>query len=330
MSVDFLPAKLHIDDQSSGLQLERISPTTIRPLKHLTKTPEIDHHPPSQEAYSPLTPTLHLYLSRNMLRAIPGELFNLKYLTVLSLRNNKLTELPSAIANLENLVELNVGGNRLKWLPWEILKLVAGQLRILNVYPNPLFEPPRSRNGAEGVEAKDKVKKAFELLHRGPTPQASTAVTFMNFDGSICRGMPTAPSSAMYAASLVISSLPNYWPADLDWPSTSQVPSLLELALGECSQSPYLSQLPELLPEDSPTSIARLLKEAHATKEAGGRICSVCGKSYLIARTEWLEWWNCVVELEMVRTVSYCNTLPLLRRGCSWRCVPTDLDPDRL
>jgi len=321
------------------LQLETISSATIRPLGYLTKHPEVDHHPPSQDAYGPLTPSLHLYLSRNALRTLPSEIFRLKYLTVLSLRNNKLTELSPAIGNLENLVELNVGINRLKWLPWEILKLVGGRLRTLNIYPNPLFEIPRSLESARAVTARVAIEDmaapgvSGNAIHHQPwkpTRQAYTAVTFMNVDGSYSRGTPPAPSSAVDSSCLAVSQRGDHNRATLDGTPASRVPSLLELALRSCSQSPYLPQLPALLPADSPISMSRLLTDAYSIKEAGGRMCSVCGKSYLVVRTEWLEWWDWFPAYDDIcGPLKWANVrtgVPLLRRGCSWQCIPADLN----
>jgi Leucine-rich repeat (LRR) protein len=108
----------------------------------LIRNPRVINEAPSPERYESLTPFLQLFLSRNALRTLPPELWNLQHLSVLSLRNNKLTELPPCIAKLHNLVELNLAGNRLRWLPWELLRLVGpkGNLRRLNVRPNPLFQ----------------------------------------------------------------------------------------------------------------------------------------------------------------------------------------------
>lgn len=126
----------------SDLSLSSISNATLKSLHSLIRNPRITNEAPSPEHYESLTPFLQLFLSRNALRTLPFELWNLQNLSVLSLRNNKLTELPSCIAKLHNLIELNLAGNRLRWLPWELLRLVGpgGKLRRLNVRPNPLFE----------------------------------------------------------------------------------------------------------------------------------------------------------------------------------------------
>lgn len=126
----------------SDLSLSSISDATLKYLHSLIRNPRVNNEAPSPGRYESLAPFLQLFLSRNALRTLPPELWNLQHLSVLSLRNNKLTELPPCIAKLHNLVELNLAGNRLRWLPWELLRLVGpkGNLRRLNVRPNPLFE----------------------------------------------------------------------------------------------------------------------------------------------------------------------------------------------
>ena len=74
--------------------------------------------------YSPLTPSLQLFLSGNSLTELTGELFELENLQVLSLRNNKLREIPSGIRRLTQLQEINVSVNRLEHLPYEMLLLM--------------------------------------------------------------------------------------------------------------------------------------------------------------------------------------------------------------
>ncbi|CAO3692028.1 unnamed protein product [Rhizopus stolonifer] len=59
------------------------------------------------------TASLQLYLYGNNLSCLNSNLFRLKNLTVLSLRNNQLTSIPPDIALLENLVELSLGNNQL-------------------------------------------------------------------------------------------------------------------------------------------------------------------------------------------------------------------------
>ncbi len=322
-----LPVKRRADHATSALDLEEISSATIRPLRYLTKYPRVDQHPPSQESYGTLTPSLELYLSCNALHTLPGELFNLTNLTVLSLRNNKLTQLPEAIGKLINLVELNVGANKLRWLPWDILELVNQRLKILRVDPNPLFRiPPLYQNiHLDHAASPSTMRHDSTRVHYVKTRLGSTAATFMNIDGSHIRDTPPAPSTQTDSSHLVLSTQSDHSPDTLHGPA-NPVPSLLELALRECSHSPYLAQLPELLPADSPESVSRLLYHAHSIKEGGGRLCSVCGREYIVARTEWVEWWDFLEAYEDPWTsTSSRYGVPLLRRACSWQCVPSHL-----
>ncbi|CAG8604986.1 2120_t:CDS:2 [Ambispora gerdemannii] len=83
--------------------------------------------------------SLKLFLAANKLCKLPGWLWDMNNLKVLSLRNNKLRELPPEIGLLSNLVELSVGNNLLKYLPSEILR--SPKLDILNIDPNPFLSP---------------------------------------------------------------------------------------------------------------------------------------------------------------------------------------------
>ncbi|KAI8890177.1 hypothetical protein K501DRAFT_319875 [Backusella circina FSU 941] len=80
---------------------------------------------------------LQLYLYSNVLQNINPALFELKNLTVLSLRDNNLKAIPPEIIVLENLVELSIGNNQLEVLPAEILRLK--KLNNLALNPNPLL-----------------------------------------------------------------------------------------------------------------------------------------------------------------------------------------------
>jgi len=328
-SSDQLTISLHSD-----LKLDKIDSHMMRPLRYLTKHPANDYHPPSQEAYTPLTPSLHLYLSRNALRTLPGELFHLKHLTVLSLRNNKLAELPPAIGDLENLVELNIGINKLRWLPWEILKLIRQRLRILNVHPNPLFcipdESPdiRASTSTTHLHSPTSLTVPMEAITPQPwepTLLASTATTVLHIDGSPVHHTPPAPSTVPDSSHLRLYAPPSPHALAPSATSPSRVPSLLEIALRECSQSPYLPHLSDLLPPDCPDSISRLLTAAFSIKDAGGQKCSVCGKEFIVARTEWVEWWDFLPGSECQGGAVAVMGVPLLRRGCSWLCGPLHL-----
>ncbi|KAK5137580.1 hypothetical protein LTR08_007875 [Meristemomyces frigidus] len=128
----------------SDFGLSYISNATLRPLHQLIRNTFANFtHPPSEDEFGPLTPSIQLYLSGNQLTALPSELFTLTNITVLSLRNNELSEIPPAIGRLDKLKELNISGNGLRYLPWELLELLDGRekQRQITVRPNPLMEP---------------------------------------------------------------------------------------------------------------------------------------------------------------------------------------------
>ncbi|KAK3115204.1 hypothetical protein LTR53_005708 [Teratosphaeriaceae sp. CCFEE 6253] len=128
----------------SGLALNSISDTTLRPLHQLIRSSFTTFtHPPSEDEFSPLTPSIALILSTNQLTSLPTELFNLSNIATLTLRNNHLTQLPPAIARLQRLTEFNIAGNALRYLPWELLDLLHCQdtHRQITVRPNPLLQP---------------------------------------------------------------------------------------------------------------------------------------------------------------------------------------------
>jgi len=107
------------------------------------------------------------------------------------------------------------------------------------------------------------------------------------------------------------------------------VPSLFELSTSMAKKALFLSELHTLLPENTPAPIFRALDLAKAVKEEEGeRVCSICKRSYVIPRTEWVEFWHKIpVNLrssEFLTDISMDELfLPFLRHGCSWRCIPT-------
>ncbi|KAK1071127.1 hypothetical protein LTR74_003508 [Friedmanniomyces endolithicus] len=128
----------------SGLALDHISDATLRPLHQLIKSSFTTFtHPPSEDEFGPLTPSLTLILSTNQLTSLPAELFNLSNITCLSLRGNHLTHLTPAIARITRLTELNIAGNNIRYLPWEFLNLLhcQGDHRQITIRPNPLLQP---------------------------------------------------------------------------------------------------------------------------------------------------------------------------------------------
>jgi hypothetical protein len=289
--------------------------------------------------FEPRDPQIQLYLGNNGLTTLPGVIFDLQNLTLLSLRANELHDLPPAIGRLQSLETLNVSQNQLRCLPAEILDLLEpkGRLKDLLVQGNPflpaatsenlavapisesgdqpwrpvdyhfktiekLFEDARNRSSEEQASRGSRLGFATRFVTRSPTGYRDTL-------GRPCTvGVsPSRASNAMTAATKVLS--------------------LTELSLRACAQSPYLSQLRALLPDDSPAALNDLLTEATVLQENGGLTCSVCKRNLIIARTRWMEWYELGIAQNVlsgrIQTFNaHESVIPFLYRGCSWRCVP--------
>ncbi|KAI1337214.1 hypothetical protein F5Y15DRAFT_164864 [Xylariaceae sp. FL0016] len=127
------------DIDLSSMGITDLSNVTISQLNEFSCIPIVAEGVPFEQK----TPELRLYLSSNPLHRAPGALFNLEYLTVLSLRNAQISELPPSVGNLRNLHTLNLSLNRLRYLPAQLLDLIkyGGKLRNLTVHPNPFHQP---------------------------------------------------------------------------------------------------------------------------------------------------------------------------------------------
>jgi Leucine-rich repeat (LRR) protein len=142
----------------------------------------------------------------------------------------------------------------------------------------------------------------------------SSQIHYLRPDGSPNR---TAPPS---------TSQEDLIPAHMDQPrnlstlkETSKAPSLLELSIQACSTYHDLEAIESLL-DDAPQPVLRALQAAQSARNEGGRICSVCKRSYIIPQTEWIEYWY--VGIDCSKEV-YNEDLfwPFLRRGCTHACV---------
>lgn len=142
-----------------------------------------------------------------------------------------------------------------------------------------------------------------------PIYVASSKTTFLDFDGSILRS-PMISISPRSGPDHTASLTPNSLPAR----NTSSAPSLFELSARICSRSPYIHQLPSLLPEDASPPVVGALRKVMESKELGMQACSVCRKHYIIPRARWIEFW-------FDGHGSGEQFLPFNRQACSWRCV---------
>ena len=289
------------------MNLTHLPDSLIQPLRTLTKQPPVNAPPASQDEYDSFEPQIALFLANNALKSLPRALFEVENIRVLSIRGNNLEELPGAIERLVNLEELNLGFNEVRYLPRELVELLRlGKLKRLRLHPNPFVMP--SEVELQGVSS------AKPLCH------ARSKLQLFDKRGSNWK-QPHSPARTPRQAKLESKETLK--------PTTR---SLLEMATQECARSSFVSELHSLLPEDVPTSVARLVSLAADVTAQGGRLCSICRRSYIIPRTEWIEWWRLdrlhreenwgplTIEETKMRSLA----IPVVSRGCSWNCTPVD------
>ena len=154
-----------------------------------------------------------------------------------------------------------------------------------------------------------------------PIYMSSTPVIYFDVDGSpLDSNSFPAPSRIPHTNHALLFTLHLDEDHRIMKPSASRVHSLFELAT---LRAQNVSTLP-LLPEDIPNTIFKTATTIR--EEEGERRCSVCNRSYIIPRTEWVEFWHRVpvhVLTPERLTASGLDELflPFLRRGCSWGCV---------
>ncbi|KYK58986.1 Leucine Rich Repeat domain protein [Drechmeria coniospora] len=277
-----------IDFWSMGL--EELSDETVSPLATFACIPVVT----KDVAFEQKEPELKLYLAMNLLQRLPGALFDLTHLTILSLRGNRLTELPAAISRLRNLRQLNVSQNELRWLPAELLELLEGDLDLV-AHPNPFYEPD------EPFEPR---KEGDPAGRRRPARHLGRSHLQVS-DSRGVRSTFTLPQTELVAVDRGA-------PASADRPSA--VPSLVEAALRSCHSSTQLAELQHYMP-DGLCHLRRLLERTTRQKEMGGLGCSRCRRLIVVPTVEWIEW------RELDGTPSRRDAVPFLHRMCSWVCA---------
>ena len=290
----------------SRLFLESLPWAILQPLETFTSEPN--------QFFEPLEPNLSIFLAQNGLSSLPEELFHLKGLTTLSLRNNKLTELSPAIGQLiSSLAELNLSFNRLNYLPMEIkcgFDKVSG-LSVLRLTDNPFYQPiqgTKEDTSADVVE----IERRFESpqMPKGsqtpdePHSTHCSRIAYMNILGQSTNGpVPSKDREASPMTNFEVKKLPQ---------ATSKVPSLYEIAMRKSAEHP-IAELLQSLGNDVPQTLISNLQNAAEQAKTGFQSCSICKRKFSLARTEWIEWES---------NLDCYKNIPLLYRGCSWSCLP--------
>lgn len=347
-----------------SMGLEELSDENVDRLGQIASIPIVA----KDVAFVQKEPELKLFLSLNKLSRIPGSLFDITHLTVLSLRGNQLTELPSAISKLCNLKQLNLSQNRFKHLPAEFLDLFkpGGKLRELALFVNPFFQPERPASVVDGGDqnslrpAPCTVHKYSSLLKYEGVPRYLTRwlgrspLQISDSNGQVLSEfrlplgdiysdlrVPVAVSSDQFGLSVSISPRSSLSLRKGDV-KPSVVPSLVEIALQSCYRSSQLRDLESYIP-DGLSHLQKLIQRASSQKDMGGVTCSTCRKTIVVPRIEWIEWRE--LRRGTVRprpddsstdviTKPFTNdesemAVPFLHRACSWRCGPKDSEKNK-
>ncbi|TDZ20980.1 Protein scribble-like protein [Colletotrichum orbiculare MAFF 240422] len=340
----------------SKMDLKTLSEATIRLMSEVSCIPVVNEG----VGFVQEDPALQLYLWGNPLQCIPGAIFELENLAVLSLRSCRLRELPPAISNLKSLQTLNLAQNHLRSLPGELLELLAApsNLKELFLQGNHFFQPSRLprlvrlnnldgkesalaeawEKGTDGVAARFIARSPIHYLDSSGfshsdfrlDPEA-VIIPIERAESEDNAPLVTPASSAPYQSKSAGRSASDA--------QGSRVPSLMELALRSAYNSSSLNELPGLIPK-SLEHLRPLLERAADQREIGGYTCAACKKPFVAPTTQWVEWWQvCLVESRQqdddyvlkARPWSDLDeendgAVPFLRRGCSWKCGPADIE----
>ncbi|EJP65695.1 Protein LAP2 [Beauveria bassiana] len=338
-----------IDFWSMGL--EDLSNETMTPLSQLSCIPQVSR----DVAFEQKDPELKIYLARNRLWRLPGSLFDLTFLTVLSLRDNKLTEIPASIAKLTNLRELNLAQNKLRTLPPQLLDLIGptGRLKKLMLFPNPFAQPDRAI-GDISDDGNMEVHDYIVSMRVGATRPAILG----RFLGQTPLQLTTSKGrrTSRFALSFEYEKLPiELTRQEMDDGSNevvlegredalaakqSRVPSLVEVALRACYRIPKPEGLAQYIPDEL-HQLRTLVIQTGNQKHSGGVTCSTCRKLMVMPAVEWVEWrdlrtcyWlqagggrdvdpgHMAARLIPLSRAQEEIAVPFLHRACSWLCGP--------
>jgi hypothetical protein len=348
-----------LTDIPSSRDLTHLSNAAVRPLLAFTKVPPVTEGvfarlDPKLKIFlasNRLTTlpeelfNLHnlrvLSLRGNNLHELPAAIGRLHKLTELNISQNSLQYLPFEILDLFS----------------DTSRLQSFQIHP-NLFHEQLCHVPETTRADQDSPSNDPENKTRPRRgaicgilppHRWRSwhPQwrvsykARTEIRYLDINGTHLKG-PTLSDHTPFGPQKFPNGVPVADPDDIPTPPTprssgiSRVPSLLELALRACSRTPELPYLASALPKDGPESFVDLLDLVVAKKETGASKCTICKREFIIPRTEWIEWWQIAKAIDGTEAGGSAiqhsklenerdqieSMVPLMRRGCSWLCVP--------
>ncbi|KAH9827388.1 Leucine rich repeat [Teratosphaeria destructans] len=151
---------------------------------------------------------------------------------------------------------------------------------------------------------------------------ASSSVTYFGVDGTLLRRKDAVAAEKRGFA----ATLEPYIGRPVSGAACA-APSLFELALR--GLQPHHQQVRSWLQgqgrdghedERLPVNLVEALARSEYNHTGhGNEICTTCGRHFIIARAEWMEYWFRGVPAQMELTSE--SVLPFLRRACSWECA---------
>ncbi|KAF2733761.1 hypothetical protein EJ04DRAFT_406432, partial [Polyplosphaeria fusca] len=162
----------------------------------------------------------------------------------------------------------------------------------------------------------------FPCTHTVSKRIGCTPVTYYDRAGRAIAGSVLLPTDPLDLQIIVRTRFGNFGQPDY-WfrPDTKPEPrSLFNVAMHQYLKTFTAENLEEDLadvdlPREIELNIARA-KQNQTRAFSAFRSCHMCGKSYVVARAEWIEFWA-------IRGIS--KFVPFKALACSWACVPEDV-----
>lgn len=302
-----------------------------------------------------LTPSLFtlqhlttLVLRGNHIQELPPQICHLRALRALDLCQNNLRWLPFEILHLfppqGRLQRLQLVGNPL---------VEEGTLRsaLLGSLTDCLNEISRGERGSFSSQ----IQQLYNALPRAPnlrtylcrirfeetwnsspmfatTPDhrnvfpmryGRTPITYYDQAGRILKGSFALKASNTGNSDLIMDTARGSYRVPPTWfePSRrSGAPSLLKVSIHTAlaNEEGGIPVIREKLGEDPPLDADVMLSRAAdnmASVYRHFRSCHTCGKDYVVAAAEWIEFWS----------RGFYEVFPIMLRVCSWNCVPDEL-----
>ncbi|KAF2033903.1 hypothetical protein EK21DRAFT_108689 [Setomelanomma holmii] len=170
------------------------------------------------------------------------------------------------------------------------------------------------------------------IVHAGgprdeqPRYYARTPVSYFDSTGTLIKGSPEPPTSNDDDFAVITDTLrgahgaPSTWFTPPDFRAVNSLATMaLHAALRQKDQEDLsIADLRHHISDPVPPLADALFKQAEANDGPGYgefKKCHVCSKEYVIARSQWIEWW-CPVGMVV---------LPFRVQVCSWACVPDEM-----